>query len=443
MQMRLPHLIAAVVAQRCGEMIMKKAIATSLVVWLTVSGGLVLGSMQQTCFAGNDASVASPKPLNENVVKGLAYLVSQQETNGGWSQGEESKYMHSVGEVNKDIPNVADTCMAGLALVRAGNCPNAGPYAKNVAAAVDFVCKSIEKADRDSLFITEIRGIRVQQKLGQYVDTFLASVFLPEVKGRMPNPIDNERVTAALDRVIRKIERNQDKDGGFASGGWAPVHSQSLAMQGLNKAKQVGANVSDEALARADGYATRSYDHRTGSFSSAGSAGVQLYAAGATLGSLQSSVDTFNTKKAELEKIATSTSAPKEDRDKANSQLKHYEEVQQNQQLALGSVAKRLGDQGFVQGFGCNGGEEFLSYLQISQTLVTNHSKEWPDWDKKITNNIDHVQSSDGSWMGQHCITSRTFCTAAALMVLTADRSAITPVANGNQKGRTVSTAAK
>jgi hypothetical protein len=29
------------------------------------------------------------------------------------------------------------------------------------------------------------------------------------------------------------------------------------------------------------------------------------------------------------------------------------------------------------------------------------------------------VQNSDGSWTGHHCITSRTFCTAAAILVLT------------------------
>jgi len=39
------------------------------------------------------------------------------------------------------------------------------------------------------------------------------------------------------------------------------------------------------------------------------------------------------------------------------------------------------------------------------------------------------VQNADGSWSGHHCITGRTFCTAAALNVLTIDRSPITAVA--------------
>src|SRR5262249_46927834 len=154
---------------------------------------------------------------------------------------------------------------------------------------------------------------------------------------------------------------------------------------------------------RAEGFARSNFDAKTGSFSASGSAGVPLYAAGATIGSIQSSIDSINQEKPQLEKTANDKRASKEERDKANAQLDHLKDVQHGQDQALESVTKRLNDQGFVQGFGCNGGEEFLSYLQISQTLLANHSKDWSDWDKKITSNIDHVQNKDGSWMGHHC----------------------------------------
>ncbi len=50
--------------------------------------------------------------------------------------------------------------------------------------------------------------------------------------------------------------------------------------------------------------------------------------------------------------------------------------------------------------------------------------KEWEDWDRSVTENLERIQNKDGSWTGHHCITGRTFCTAAALLVLLADRSA-------------------
>ncbi len=43
------------------------------------------------------------------------------------------------------------------------------------------------------------------------------------------------------------------------------------------------------------------------------------------------------------------------------------------------------------------------------------------------TAKVNGVQNQDGTWSGSHCITGRTVCTAAALMVLMVDR-ARTPV---------------
>src|SRR5262249_35659902 len=130
--------------------------------------------------------MVQPKPISENVQRGLAYLAGQQLASGGWSEGEESSYMLASNHDNiKDADNIADTCMATLAFVRAGNLPDKGRYSANVAKAVEFVCQSIGNADTDSLYVTDIRGTRVQTKLGPYVDTFLASLLLAEVKDHM------------------------------------------------------------------------------------------------------------------------------------------------------------------------------------------------------------------------------------------------------------------
>ncbi len=48
--------------------------------------------------------------------------------------------------------------------------------------------------------------------------------------------------------------------------------------------------------------------------------------------------------------------------------------------------------------------------------------------------NLDRVQNEDGSWSGQHCITGRTFCTAAALLTLMADRAPVPVDVNVSSK---------
>ena len=48
---------------------------------------------------------------------------------------------------------------------------------------------------------------------------------------------------------------------------------------------------------------------------------------------------------------------------------------------------------------------------------------EWARWDTAISKLVTGVQNEDGSWVGHHCITGKTFCTAGALLVLMADRT--------------------
>src|SRR5439155_11783428 len=128
-----------------------------------------------------------PKPLGEHVKKGIDYLVEHQLQSGGWAQGEEAAAMRGSGGESATVANVGDTCIAALALIRAGNTPKEGVYAKNVARAVLFVTEQVEKSAADDLSVTDVKNTRLQSKLGPYVDTFLTSMLLAEVKGKMPS----------------------------------------------------------------------------------------------------------------------------------------------------------------------------------------------------------------------------------------------------------------
>ena len=48
---------------------------------------------------------------------------------------------------------------------------------------------------------------------------------------------------------------------------------------------------------------------------------------------------------------------------------------------AQAAVVARLDDQQFMAGFGSNGGEEFLSYMNIAESLVVKGGEEWKRWD--------------------------------------------------------------
>jgi hypothetical protein len=81
-------------------------------------------------------------------------------------------------------------------------------------------------------------------------------------------------------------------------------------------------------------------------------------------------------------------------------------------------------DETLLKGFGNNGGEEFLSYMLASESMVIMGEKDWASWYDKMSGRLSKVQSPDGSWTGHHCITSPVFCTAAVVQTMTADRDA-------------------
>src|SRR5262249_30326944 len=124
----------------------------------------------------------------------------------------------------------------------------------------------------------------------------------------------------------------------------------------------------------------------------------------------------------------------------AAEQLKYIEDAEAAHEESLSSSYAYFKDASFRQGFGSNGGEEFLSYLNIGETLAAKGGKEWEDWDRSMTENLERIQNADGSWSGHHCITGRTFCTAAALLVLMADR-APRPAPEPAQAGQTTEAA--
>ena len=66
-------------------------------------------------------------------------------------------------------------------------------------------------------------------------------------------------------------------------------------------------------------------------------------------------------------------------------------------------------------GFGNNGAEEYLSYMLTSESIAQQGKEKWEQWRNEIEPKFKSTQNPNGSWSGQHCITSPVFCTAAVV----------------------------
>lgn len=400
---------------------------------------------------GMDYAV-KPKPLSPAIEKGLKFLAERQNKDGGWSQGGgwRTNNVQAGGRVEgnevADPSDVGNTSLALLALYRAGNTPVAGPYKENVKKGLNFLLERVEKSDDKDLYVTDVRNTQLQSKIGPYVDTFLTTLILSELKGTAGQ--DEKRLVAGLDKAVGKITKNQKEDGTFANNaGWAPVLSQGIANKALSRARQNGVEVKDEVLARvlkqsemslagkggteaigidAPGFATKgTEDFARGGLArpAAGDAGVALYGRSAAATNFQ---DYENAAKIDVEKareLLKKPDAKPEDRKQAEAKIEQFDKVVKQNAENRVEIANQARDARFVAGFGSNGGEEFLSFLNISEMLLVKADKDWLDWDGKMQEMLPKVQDEDGGWSGHHCITGRTFCTSAALLVLMADRT--------------------
>jgi Squalene-hopene cyclase C-terminal domain len=370
-------------------------------------------------------SATIPPEVKASVEKGAKWLASVQGPDGGWGQdGGATSHIRQNERLESQGNDVANTAVAALALLRAGD-----QYRPNVERAVDFILKKIEASPTDGLSITDVNQTQIQRKLGPYIDTFLASMVLARVDGPLAGA-HKARVRKGLEKCVAKIERNQLKDGSWnIAGGWAPVLGTSLASRGLYEASKKGVEVNEQVLARADDYTVKSQkDGGSGALTSLGGIGTgSVRAATETAdASLPSSSEISGRR--EVGTLAMSPTAS------ASAGVDLYQSAQALEQLSrtpesraknkaeIAAINAKLSNTRFVEGYGSMGGEEFFSYLNISDSLKRTGGKEWSDWHSKITQKTLKLQNNDGTWAGHHCITGRVAVTSAAILNLTSDR---------------------
>jgi hypothetical protein len=323
-----------------------------------------------------------------NVDKGIQWLVSVQGHDGGWGQdGGETSYVRVGERLESNGNDVANSAVAILALVHAGNAPVKGEYRSQVRRGVDFILRSVEDSPEEGLAVTRVTGTQIQRKLGPYIDTFLTSQLLSELDGGMGDAQSNQRVRRALEKCVRKIERNQQKDGSWnISGGWAPILGTSMASRSLAVARTKGVLVDAAAMSKVDEYTKKAQAEP----SSAAAAGVSLYQGAQAL-----------------------------------EQLSRTEKDRVRNAPQIRQITNQLADAKFVNGFGSMGGEEFFSYLNISDSLHRTGGPEWNNWNNQIKTQLARLQNEDGTWAGHHCITGRVAVTSAAIMTLLAERDPV------------------
>ena len=317
--------------------------------------------------AGGDDDKASfqefTKRSEESVRHGNAWLVKTQHRDGGCGV--------DIGQA----PDIGCTAMVGLALLSQGNTPVEGPHAREVRQIVGYLLRAVDNMPSDD--ITSAARTQLQNKIGRHAHSFFAALFLSQVMGEGWDPVPVRRALTKLVEVIAKMQTGEGHWGGES---WAPVLGTVMGWVCLRGTHFAGFKV--EASAKRTGehlvqVMKQNISQQNGSWMHTlykNATGIRvLYAMGL------------------------------EDEDIAKKAFKDVLELVNKDNTPFSQA----------------GGEEYLAFHLITDTMLQKGGTDWEKWYPNVRDKTIEVQNSDGSWTGKHCITSRTFCTAAAILVLT------------------------
>lgn len=361
----------------------------------------------------------TPEHVQRSVDRGLAWIVEAQNSNGGWGAGSHQR--QNITDPHAVQTDPATTAMVAMAMLRSGTTLSKGIYSKNLGKALQYLLREVETSPPNSLNITTQTGTQIQTKLGYNIDVVLTSQFLSNIQQYLDHDADlKQRVKKSQNICVDKIQRAQDVNGSTAGSGWAGVLQSSFATNALEAAEANGTEVDKKALERARNFQKNNYNTKTGDVNTDLGAGIVLYS---VTGSVRASAKEARKVEEEIKQAkrdgrlsqnAMPSAANLEkigfDKDDALQHATAYEVYQS------AKVEAQRAD--VMSGFGNNGGEEFLSFLQTGESMIINKDNTWQDWFDNVSGRLLKIQNNNGSWQGHHCITSPVFCTATCLLIL-------------------------
>lgn len=311
---------------------------------------------------GSFQPVAITPAGRKSIDKGMKWLLDAMRKDG------------KVGADKNYPPDLSCTAMVGLALLAEGNTPYGGPHAEELRRVLDGVLNMV-----DALPSGQRRPGRhslVQHKIGLNADRFLAAIFLSEIIGETGD-VDAD-VRKALERLVHDVCATQGADGTWGDESWAPVLGTVLGWESLRNSASCGmkvdasADLVGEALLKKLRTASNNHEGWMHDFYKNASSVRVLYSMG------------------------------------------YRDDPLFKQALERAIFTAKKDQRPFKEA----GGEEFLAFFLVSECLLQSPDGEGVEWYPLVSKGLVDVQNADGSWTGHHCITNRTFCTAAALLTL-------------------------
>lgn len=373
-------------------------------------------------------TTAIPEASAAAIRKALNWVAGAQAPDGGWGAGAHRR--QHVKDPHAVATDPATTALVALSLLRTGNTLDSGSYSMQLKKATEYLLRAVENWPSSQPYLTTLQGTQPQQKLGQNIDAILTAQFLTNLMRFQPPHAWSPRIKKNAETCLRRIEQQQDEDGGWKGGGWAPVLQSALADNVLESAADQGIAVDSAVLRKSKTYQKQNFDAETNTAVTGKAAGVVLYSISSTTRSSAKEAKKAKDIIAKAKKdglVKMEEPLNDETLQKAGIAPAEAKELATAYRINEGAKAEAQRDE-VMDGFGSNGGEEFLSYLMTGESMVMQGGQEWKKWYDMMSARIIAIQNNDGSWNGHHCITSPVFCTAVCTLILSIQEDLKTPL---------------
>jgi hypothetical protein len=369
---------------------------------------------------GKRVSTFITSPMVDSAVKkGIEWIAAAQARDGGWGSG--SHAAQNISDPHAVNTDPASTSLVAMSLLRNDNSLEKGNYAEALRKGTEYLLRAVENCPANQLAITTLTNTQPQVKLGRNIDVILTAQFFTNLlRYEIKDEPLKKRIEKALDKCIDKIQKTQSNNGAWQDGGWAPVLQSALANNALESADDIGRNVDSNKLRRSREYQKLNFNADTKSAVTGDAAGVLLYSisstARASAKDAQKAEVVINKAKKDgkLDKNAKVSEENLVVAGLSISESKNFSTAYKVNEAAKGEALKA----DVMEGFGNNGGEEFLSFLMTGESMLMQGGDSWKKWYDMMSGKLVNIQNKDGSWNGHHCITSPVFCTATCLLIL-------------------------
>ncbi|MCI5057969.1 MAG: hypothetical protein MRY83_17785 [Flavobacteriales bacterium] len=371
--------------------------------------------------------------IEKSIEKALVWITDMQNSDGGWSAGNFTHY-----EANTDTSllksDLATTSMVSMALLRNGSDLITGDYSSHLNRSLEFVLVNINDgmlSRVDSVTtsypigngkfqtVTTPKQTQIQMKLGQHIDAVITAQFLSNLIPVVADGNQKSRIKSSLEKCVDVVQTNVSHLGVIEGGTWAAEIQNSLGANALSSATKYANNIDKSKLEKLCQGRISALKPRSANRQFAGT-GILLYSVSGGLKVTSKYVRMVEKslacaqsqklihKNAEVDKDLLVKVGYSEKRAQFLSDT--YHSYHKAQELSM--------DKKVQIGFGNDGGEEYISFLQSGEGMIMAKDEKWHDWYDSIASRLLRQQNKDGSWNGSHCISSPVFCTATSLLVL-------------------------